>query len=406
MNEIRIPLNINDDEHGKIFIDYFNSALTRQAGDSTGSAGFSEDGTFFSAVHKAGITWKLTILDDGTIPYVDATISDAAIRGGWDGSARDFVIGLLAQAMQRQKEHFCFRRQFYYVGPNLNGEYWMSGIRFAPAIPNDSDPQLYNAERVVYIDLPVTAIDVQYAATKAAEIAHGYAALFSLLADIGLYEVGSELCWGTDPDTREAMRHWRGYTNYAGRLASMPEEGLICHAGEFQGSILDQHKLPGLVALPSETQKIVQALGTLSLEKRRRIDACAKMYMIARSMGQRLPSLQAAYMVAAVEALSKADTGFRGFSDFVRKMTGTTDKFVLNYFHGKLRSGHFHSGDFHAGDFTPPRIGTQFFDRDDLIARDIQLKGYALIRLALLKWLYKETVVGSQDVDRTSDHTE
>lgn len=326
----------------------YHSSSTR---GSSASASL-EDGGLYSTIFEfrtieGSITleWTLQFSSDGTLRHLRVDSADPQHSdGAWQEEARQLVISALTGALGEKGMRFFGRVPFYYIGPNLDGEYWLPGFRFAPALPDDEKPRTVNYERVVFIDLNVDAIDREHAHLLATAAARTHSARLSFLLDLGLSRPSpSQFRWvGKE-------RLPLGFRLGAETPDRMPEKSELCHLGKYEG-VLDtpEESRSGLVSLPPEARKIFRGLARAKSSVRDAFDRCARLYQVALVLDPEFASAGLAYRIAAVEALSKSMDPPPGFQRFVRDHADLwpVEESVLDDLYGSVRSAHFHHGVF------------------------------------------------------------
>lgn len=401
---MEIVLNIPRGQRQQEFVDYLNSALRQRIASSTGSAGINEENLFESTVKGPfsidqsliQLTWRLTKDSKGTLLKLVIEIADpSAAESNWKTAVYEFVTSVLTTALAEKRQKFFRRSFFFYVGPQLDGEYWLPGYRFAPAYPEDPQPHLINAERVVSIDLEIEAIDDLHASALAGEAAQRHAARLSLLLNAGLYRTEHTLRWGWlafegQPAT-ESVRFYLGFMHPSLNLTQMPNKGERCALGGYKGSLAARYRVAGeLQSLPPEARKILRGVDNSAPLVADAFDRGARLYQVATVCGQSFPSVGLAYRVAAVEAISKADNQCKGFSDFMRKYVSSQKEIegVLTYLYGVARSAHFHEGEFPMGEFSRSPFWFDPLMDSEAVQRDaFHRMCYELTREAIVNWL-------------------
>ncbi|MBQ0933673.1 hypothetical protein [Ideonella alba] len=369
----------------------------------TGTAGTSEDGTYFTQVTGAflvdqsnvELTWTLRKTPDGTLTTLSIAASDAAGDSrAWQTAAYEFATSVLAATLADKRVKFFRRSLFFYLGPQLDGEYWLPGFRFAPAFPEDDQPHLINAERVVSIDQEILAIDDMQAYALAEESSRRHAARLSLLLNVGLYRAEHSMRWVL-PTTQgvpatESIRYHLAFSRPEAALTAMPEKGARCPLGAYTGSLAARYRVAGeLQSLPREARKILRGVDRAAPGVADAFDRGARLYQVASVCGQQFPSVGLAYRVAAVEAMSAADPSCKGFSEFMRKyVTSLKDiDSLLDYLYGQARSGHFHAGSFPGGEFSRVNYFDPLMDMEKVERDSIHRTCYELTREAIVNWM-------------------
>ena len=398
-----IPLNLAAGPKQRDFLDYLNSALRRRMTHHTGTAGSADDGTYFTEVTGAfpvdqshvELTWRLRKAPDGTLTTLSIEATDAAGESkGWQTAAYEFATSVLAATLADRRPKFFRRSLFFYIGPQLDGEYWLPGFRFAPAFPGDDQPHLINAERVVSIDQEVSAIDDMQAYALAEESSRRHAARMSLLLNVGLYRPEHSMRWvlpTTDgTPSAQSVRYHLAFSRPEATLTAMPEKGTYCPLGAYVGSLAARYRVAGeLQSLPREARKILRGVDRAAPGIADAFDRGARMYQVASVCGQQFPSVGLAYRVAAVEAISAVDQTCVGFSEFMRKyVTSLTDiDSILEYLYGKARSSHFHAGTFPMGEFSRASYFDPLMDMERVERDSIHRTCYELTREAIVNWM-------------------
>src|SRR5262249_31806122 len=147
----------------------------------------------------------------------------------WERAVYEFVTSVLTTTLSETRQKYFQRTFLYYIGPQLDGEYWLPGYRFAPAYPADPSPILINAERVVTVDQNVLAIDKENAFVLADAAARRHSARLSLLLNKGLYgaEHAQRWVWPVvdGVPATESVRYQLGFYHSASQLSEMPRKG-------------------------------------------------------------------------------------------------------------------------------------------------------------------------------------
>lgn len=415
-----IQLDLASGPRQRNFLDYLNSALRARMPSHSGTAGGSPDGTFFSQVTGSfpidqghvELTWRLQKNADGTL----TSLSVEATGGGvspqsWQTAAYEFATSVLSATLAEKRQRFYRRSFFFYIGPQLDGEYWLPGYRFAPAFPADPAPHQINAERVVSIDQNIGAIDDMHSFALAEESSRRHAARLSLLLNVGLYRQEHSMRWVLPTtDGQPASQSVRCHLMFHHpdiALAAVPEKGTACSLGSYTGSLAARYRVAGeLQSLPREARKILRGVDRANPIVADAFDRGARLYQVASVCGHLFPSVGLAYRVAAVEAISGADKTCNGFSEFMRKyITSRTDiDSILAYLYGYARSGHFHGGVFPMGEFT--RVGhfDPLMDMDSVERDSVHRACYELTREAIVNCM--QSVVPPEPDGEESDQPE
>lgn len=399
---MKIELNISDRKKVRLYLDHFNAALRSKMKAYRGSAGYLDDGSFKSSVtgefpvgdENIVLTWTISKTKEGALEKIDVNSVDQNIdEDNWCNTVNEFITSIWSTAFSEKCQTFFRRHFFHYIGQQLDGEYWLPGFRFAPAYPEDSEPMLINAERVVSIDMNVSAIDEKHAISLASERAERHAARLSLLLNVGLYKPESVLCWVLQKSKQDSSlrseRYQLGFSR-VGKIKCMPKKEELCGLGRYEGSLEARYIVAGsLLSLPHKTRKILRGIDQIHPAMTEAIDRCAQLYRVA--LVDRFPSVCLAYRIAAVEALAKCSSEFKGFSDFVRKNVKSRSNLdnLLDVLYGSVRSAHFHGGEFPMGEYSIQRFFDPIMDSSLIDQSNLARLNNELTREAIITWLYK-----------------
>jgi len=404
--DMKVDLNLSRGSKQRLFLDNLNSQLRARTAGYSGGAGYRADGLFESSVtgpflvdqEQVPLIWRIVKSPDGTLLFVEAELSnDAPARTDWEHAAYEFIISVFSAALSERRSKF-FRRVFFnYIGVQLDGEYWLPGLRFAPAWPDDDQPYSIVSERVISMDMLVDAIDGMDATALAEEIARRQAARISLLLNVGLYRTThAQTRWVIpvvdDHPAEKSQRFQLGFFGYGSQLTELPKKGSVSPLGQYAGSLAASNSFLGqLLSLPPQARRILRAVDNAAPAVTDSFDRGARLHQVAAVVGQQFPSVGLAYRVAAVDAISKADPTCKGFSDFVRKFARSrpnTDV-LLDYLWGTVRSGHFHAGEFPLGEFDTNRFFDPLLDPDSLEQSRIHTMCFELTREAIVNWIFE-----------------
>ena len=400
---MKVPLNIPNGQRQRDFFDYLNSALRERMPNFRGEAGRDESGNFVSTIfgtfrtdqESVNLSWRITKDTSGTLTYIEVEPLDEAIpEARWNTAAYEFITSVLATALADSRRTFFRRNLFFYFGPQLDGEYWLPGFRFAPIIPDDPMPHLINGERVTAIDQVVEAIDDLHASALANEAARRHATRLSILLNVGLAGPDHAMRWvlpeAEDGTLKESIRCHTGYYHPSANISVMPKKGESCPAGSYAGSLAARYRVAGeLQSLPLQARKILRGIDQADPAVTDAFDRGSRLYHVALVCGRTFPSVGLAYRVAAVEAISKAVPDFNSFAKFTRHHVNSQDAIepVLDYLYGKARSGHFHEGEFPLGEYTTQWHGGGLMDSDSIELDALHRVCYDVTREAIVNWI-------------------
>lgn len=412
---MKVELNLPKGTKQRLFLDYLNAQLRERTSGYSGSAGYLEDGKFESTIHgpfsidseKVPMTWRIVKSENGELLYVEAECTDPnSSNVNWESAAQQFISSVLVGALAERTNKY-FRRFFFnYIGPQLDGEYWLHGIRFAPAWPEDDEPNLINAERVVSIDIALEAIDKMDANALAGEIARRQSARLSVLLNVGLHKPAQNSRWVIPKKdgkiAEKAERLQLGFWGIGPELQEKPKKGVVCPLGKYAGSLTSRYRVAGeLLSLPPEARKILRAIDSSDYEIIDSFDRAARLYQVAAVVGATFPSVGLAYRVAAVEAISKADQSCNGFSEFMRKHVRSVSNIdqLLDYLYGSVRSAHFHAGSFPLGEFAEERYFDPLMDCEMVQNSEIHRLCFEVTREAIVNWISDLLPVEASEIE-------
>lgn len=396
-------LNLPRGQRQQDFLDYLNAALRGCMSSSTGSAGINEDGLFESTVtgpfpvgqDSVQLTWRIKKDVKGTLLNVAVESTDTNVaEQKWKTTANEFITSVFATALAEPQKKFFRQSFFYYIGPQLDGEYWLPSYRFAPAYPDDPEPHLINAERVVSIDQEIAGIDEMHAFALADEASRRHAARLTLLLNTGLYQTEYAQRWVIPvlegkPAT-ESVRFQLGFVRSSANLVEMPRKGEKCALGAYKGSLAARYRVAGeMLSLPPEARRILRSIDSADPLITYAFDCGARLYQVAAVCGPYFPSVGLAYRIAAVEVVCQADPTCKSFSDFMRKYIVSQidlDK-ILDYLYGGVRSAHFHGGEFPMGEFRRQPFFDPLMDAEVMQRSLLHSACYELTREAIVNWL-------------------
>ena len=414
---MKIPLNLPRNSAQQDFLDFLNSELRARMLSFSGSAGFDDEvfhstvsGPFSLDQDSVHLSWRLEKDLDGTLLSIRVAAEDSSdSSSAWETAARELVTSVLAATLADTRKKYFRRSLFFYIGPQLDGEYWLPTYRFAPAYPDDPDPYLINAERVVSIDQEVEAIDKIHAIAIADEASRRHAARLTLLLNTALYRGDNNHRWVypiTDGGKVEkSERYQLAFVHPDIHLAEMPKKGVQCTLGKYEGSLAARYRVAGdLLSLPPEARRVLRNVDAAEPRVSNAFDCGARLYQVAAVCGAYFPSVGLAYRVAAVDAVRQADGSCGSFSEFMRKHVANQPNLeeILEYLFSTVRSAHFHGGQFPVGEY-----GRQFtfdpFMNAEAVQRDaLHRTCHELTREAIVSWINQSISV--VDVVRNNEN--
>lgn len=406
---LRIDTSQLDREESRLFLDHLEAAIREGGRPAAGSAGFEDDGRFVAEINatlnhgeqELPVTWIVQRNRDGTIPFVEVTPQDDGdMDPEGEEAAGAFIDEVLESTLAPDTETF-FHRMFYsYIGPRLDGEYWVDGTRLGPYPPDDQGgPVLGRSEQIVLFDQEVKATYRSHSSKVAAEQAHRLAARISLLLGVGLFRPLPELRWVRHEDEEGDLQSERcllGNPPPVGVRDSMPEKGEEAESGTYSGSILNRTGfLRPTLCFPKESRLILERLDAAPVKVEKGFDQCAKLYQVGLVIGRHFPTAGLAYAVAAVDALACAVRGRGEFENFVREHVEprTENKEfdeLVDRLWGRLRSAHFHAGQFRLGDYDAKSM--DLTDIDQLETQRKYGAAHHLLRSTIMSWVFQTLV--------------
>ena len=376
--EIKISAEIAEE-----FYDYFHSVLEAEStGHVRGSGRFEPDGRYVASESTSLTTptgesvsavWTVTWSPDGSLGPIEVTPENGP-AGEWRGAV-DTIWDKVFTATKNEQKVAAFQRDvFAYFGPVLDGEYYISGWRIAPA--DQDDEGFMPDERIMYLDHNAKGVDVNHAHLIASARADRIASLLSLFLDIGLYRIPVERRWVLGDGTSER----RQLGHMGPRPTTMPKKQQECRAGEYQvGPDAPQdHRL----RCPQAIREWFRSFNGLSMTDKKRYEGAAVLYLIARSLGRSAPTVRLSYEVAAVDALTEKHTE-REFVDLVTKHCPDADTGFVKQLYGSVRSAHFHSGAMPGGEYEPLSF-TAATGRHVIRRTELSYEAHRVVRAVLI----------------------
>jgi hypothetical protein len=399
------PLNLPPGERQQEFIDQISAALRRISSGAEGSSGFLPDGSFEASTAseyrlqsdlQLRLTWTIRKTPDGTLSNIGVEGSQPNAPAGWELAAQHLIASALAATVAGSRQRFFQRISFAYIGPALDGEYWLPGFRLGPAIPNDEHPASPMVERWVDIDMNVDAIDATHAGALAGERARRIAARLSLLLDLGFEWPRHEFRWAVvrrSDGKSENQRCQIMFQRTDHQPVAMPEKGALCSLGAYTDGFPSYMMATGRVRLPQDIRRVLRGADARPHPIADALDGCARLYQVGRVGGRQFPSVLLAYTIAAAEAITQADRSYDGFKGFMRThLKGAPTDPFLNYLYGNVRSAHFHAGHFPLGEFGPG-YSNILMDPEWVRASRLRWDGVTAVRDAIIDWCLRKVAV-------------
>ncbi|SCC53724.1 hypothetical protein [Bacillus wiedmannii] len=354
----------------------------------------------------------------------------------------DYIKGALFDLRDKDKQKFTIRNyRVMHNTSSLKSSCKVNGKNkfiFGPLFEMDRDEPL--TEHILYFDIEVEAKNIDKARTIAYNRTSELSTYLSVVFDVGIADYRSgynHFIERTSKDVRtrrlrtgfvdndlslvvknnfsdlatlgDALKNNRsGFINYS--TVQEPTEVITERVGssESVNEIFMKHRLYKVkmkkealsedfdlnaVHYPGKEIKIPNFIGTFfkgidALSENNKStyiylrNAC-RLYNLSLIVYRFSPSSHIAYLVAAIEALSKSEE--KSFSEFVRYYVKDADNAFLDFLYGNVRSGHFHSGQFPFMEYDVEinnPIDTRLFEgRNDL------LKAKSLLRNTFANWI-------------------
>ena len=278
-------------------------------------------------------------------------ISSIEVDGNVEAATR-LLLGVYNKVVNNKRTKFFHRAIFHYIGPAMRGEYWLKGrsIRLAPADPDDENRGMATAERVVFVDQMVMAIDDVHAREVGETTAAQLSAVLSLLLDVGLYSPVHEHRWCQHEDRSGGWTQERcqmGWTSSAPCPAQMPRKGETCPLAEYRGALGNLRYGNYAPSCPPETRDILRGLEAASPVTRAAVHGAARLYQTGLVAGKHYPTVALAYHVAAFDAIANK-MNERGFKSYAKSLLPQDDRHasLVDRLWGEVRCAHFHAGSF------------------------------------------------------------
>ncbi|MEC8056622.1 MAG: hypothetical protein VX136_05730 [Pseudomonadota bacterium] len=391
--------SISDQERARLFLNHLDGFFLEFRKQSFGSSYFYEDSfvnetTISGTIDGKNENFFIRIVSDlnGNLKYLEF---DDNKHGEYKEKIKNLIIDSLMKSLDGKKKTFYRRYHYTYIGPQLEGEYWIKGARIAP-IHDDEDNKVWdNVERYFSIELNVSAIDEPDADAKGNVESDIIAARLSMLLDVGISQPIVEHKWCIDVNNREDRKsklYQTGYHGFGHSLKCMPKKKELMPCGSFKGTTYGSLRYVGeLLSLPTETRKLFSKLDSSSREIQEAFNNCCFMYQISLTSGRYSPTVRLSYLVAAIESLAQCENSEnKHFSNFIRHYAKDKVKIddLLDFMHGEVRSAHFHSGKFAGGEYSYERDSVIHFQSVESRVRDMLFKeSYKIIRIAIASWI-------------------
>jgi hypothetical protein len=364
-----IDLKIIGNEHQKsLFINHLDALIQTYQHGSFGSSYIDSTNSF---VNETQVQVNIDSVDGIILIRIVSDLENRLLHIEYEDINNNIltekVTALIQTALLKSlgsvKQRFYRRFHYTYFGSQLDGEYWIKGVRIAPVYYDEKTKQIMNIERYFSIEIEVDAIDENDANAISNEMADIYAARLALLLDVGISPPRSEQKWFLSENYIEpSILRQTGYYGYDHKLERMPKKKEVCNLGTYYKSL---HPYPHYVGetlkFPTETRKIFSALERSVQSLQLAFNKCCLLYQQALTAGRYYPTVELSYLVAAIDALTKCESGnLKHFGGFIRFYSGSNENIdkLIDFMHGTVRSAHFHAGDFSIGEHSYTRLST------------------------------------------------
>jgi hypothetical protein len=386
-------------EHTSRFLDYLNVALMR-SGFEGSECSRLPDGSFqehfrcslpISSGDSIPAVWMITLKADGTLAPFEVSVAEGAPEG-WERVVEDLMRKTLVAVINGVNGRYFQRHFFAYIGPPLDGEYYVTGFRIAPSQPIGGFP-FGTGEEVIIIDLEAEGVDLSHAYSLGKAQAKKIASLLSVFLDVGFYTIPtSEARWVYYGD--DGCKAFQlGYKSSIPKPSAMPHKGVECTPGVAyeadRGKMEDVLKYREMLRCPRDIRVLFRTFNSLSPNEQAAYLGAASLFKIALVAGRHYPTVQMAYSVAAVDSLTKEHT-MNSFLQLVGDLCPELQASDAEFFYQKCRSAHFHAGALPRGELDPEMIiGLMTRRRDEFFKATLPFFTREAMRTVLIRWLLR-----------------
>ncbi|MGJ7922801.1 hypothetical protein [Neobacillus sp. LXY-4] len=354
----------------------------------------------------------------------------------------EHIKGALFDLRDRNKKKFTIRNyRVWHDTSSLRSSCKVNGKNkfiFGPLYESDRDEPL--TEHILYFDIEVEARNIDKARTIAYNKTSELSAYLAVIFDVGIEDFRSgfyhfieknqkdlrtrRLRTGfIDHDLKLVVKdnfyglatiedavnnNMSGFLNYSD--LTNPNEVITQKVGSFENlnRIFEKHRLykvqmkredlsdeynlnevryPGdSIQIPSYIGQFFKSIDSL-LEKDRTAYICfrnaCRLYNLSLTIYRFSPTAHLAYLVSAIESLSKVER--KSFSEFVRFYGINVENDFIDFLYGNVRSGHFHSGEFPFFEYDVEinnTLDARFFE-----GKNDFMKAKALLRNVFANWI-------------------
>lgn len=296
-----------------------------------------------------------------------------------------------ASAYSGKLNSYFFRSLFAYIGPRLDGVYYIHNWRISPASPDTGSDVL--SEQILYIDMDVEGINRTHAQSNFHSKSLEIISVLSTILNIGIYKIPLERRW-CYVSGKDSQLYQLGFCNLEPYPEQMPEKDKTL-AGQFYPveRLFDLGRTVGeKLRLPQNIRKIFAAYNVLEpKEKSAFLNSC-RMYHLSLSTGRYYKTICASYQIAALDALAiLIRENNRNKNAILGMITRYCPGFeeVVAKLYESVRSAHFHQGMFLEMDTMGFEIGP--FTGPKNLYQDHELRNLAIAsRNVILKWIIEK----------------
>lgn len=392
----QISLTHLDQESSKVFLDYLLAEIRRVQGGlgiREVRAGFNEAKTYetrlngIQAILDSSLGIVLLQTAEGSLQFIEfIKENDSEITQPESDTISNFLNTVLQKALSRIKNDFFFRDIYSYFGPDLSGEYWISGLHFGPLINEDKSKRfIVNAQRFVYLDQKVRGIDQEHASITATREAQDFTALLSLILNFSISKEPNFSVYTYDDEPPFELKRRNMSILPVQFLKEMPGRLPFEMRGVYSGSVFDMYRFAGnLVCMPQEGRKIVRHVLNSGFAARKAYLNCSKLFRLGLIFSRYSETSSLSYRVAAIDALNQGlNTGLT-LKEFVKKHSGGISDTMLEFLYRDIRSAHFHGGEFLLDEYEYKEWSDRSLtDPQSYLIRDAGMSAYKAIRTTI-----------------------
>jgi hypothetical protein len=296
----------------------------------------------------------------------------------------------LAMLLAEKKEKHFFRVRLGYMGPPLDGEYYIRNFRISPATRVEGT---FHVENYIYLDMDIEGIDYEHARSNSRTFAKEVMSILSVILNTGFYEPGRDHRWVLLPDNKHG-RFQLGFHDEEPYPTAMPAKDRK-KAGAFSVDPTDYISNAihtKTLRLPRSIRKLFKAYYSLAKEEQAAFLSASRMYQISISADRISKTVQASYQLAALDALSKP---YRQKNLNKNAIMELTDKYYvgegvkIGKLYESIRNAHFHQGFFDEHEISGfeirPFLGPKWIMKEiDYLFRT------KIVFVILNKWLFEK----------------